>query len=403
MPLHFLDSAQEGVFDELRRSECPNVIFGAGALGEDVLAAAKAYGIPIAAFCDNNPDGNVPPEKCGLPVMSPEAAKAAYPSAKYFIAVVNRMPALCPQLEEMGLDGRCLTPGIVMKAADEGTLRLAVRRRYDADKAAYMQKSLLEGGGLRLGETSLFVTEFCTLRCRDCTHRIPYFKDPARPSIDGLMSALDGFLRCVDGVFSLALTGGDALTRTDIVELAAEAARRDKVGEVGIYTNAIIPFEPERWEPLAGGNVYFRVTEYDHPRQKIDDFFRAAEKMGFRTKLDTRRQWTRFSIMNEPRRDAEREKKILRDCVLGTCYGINGDRFYRCPLVGVAIRQGLLSDDPDGYVDLKPAMRGERIADTSSAIRKLVFEKGAMRACAYCTSRIPGLSPVVPPGIQLCS
>lgn len=89
------------LFDRLADTATCAVIFGAGALGRLVLAAARDNGLEIVAFADNDPAlwGQ---EQDGLPVLSPADAMRQHEKNAAFIVAIYNGAAPRRQLHALG-------------------------------------------------------------------------------------------------------------------------------------------------------------------------------------------------------------------------------------------------------------------------------------------------------------
>ena len=400
MAVRFLDSINDSVIERLRVEKAPVFVFGAGRFGGVVMNAARILGLSVAGYCDNNPR-LIASGVDGVSVVSPEAA-AAVPGSLFLVAIADRLISVLPQLKRLGMDGRCLTPGVVKAVAERGLLELDEGVRRILDKCLFNQRSFLGDNGIWLSKVILTVTERCTLRCRDCITLIPYFACPEQPTADTLKRIIAALTRCTDGIYELYLQGGDSLLHPDLPEVAAHALSHDSIRRVGILTNAIIPMRMEAWRQFRGKDISFYASDYGRPRQDIDRFVREMHDLGFEYHINPRaRVWSKVAVTPTPHPDAARNQYLFTNCIPASCPIVLGTRLTRCALVASAVKQEVMPDIGGDFVDLSAAIAGERIAETRAAIRELVFEKEVMPSCAYCTGRVSFLSPEVEPAVQL--
>src|SRR5262249_12391912 len=100
-PAEGLRPRESGTFDRAADGATEAVIFGGGALGRILLAAARASGVRVAAFADNKTAlrGTVVD---GLPVLAPADAVARFNERAYFLIGVFNSAAPMRQLRELG-------------------------------------------------------------------------------------------------------------------------------------------------------------------------------------------------------------------------------------------------------------------------------------------------------------
>lgn len=395
----FLDSSRDEILRQLRMPHAQNIIFGAGRFGRIVLKAARILEVPVAAFCDNNPalQGR---EVDGVIVLSPDDAFTRYPSALFFIALYVTYSVL-PWIRKNGLTGRCLSLNIVEKAFSEdftgipGDIAVFLRR------TALAQNEVNSNGALTLNTLSLTVTDYCSLNCRDCSVRVPYIRIPRHRTAENLLADLDAFLGFAEHVHQISLVGGDGMTHPGIDYIAEQAAAREKVDKVVIFSNAIVPVNREKWVRLGRGKISFHVTDYGNSRQRIADFVRELSALKINCLVHTLEVWNTFHIGGAPHPDPERNRHTFQSCISSVCANLIDGRLYRCPLVPNAVREGLIPDDGDNYLSLSTLSATSDHDKVNAVLRAFLYEKETMAACAYCTGFIRGESPEVAPGIQI--
>jgi FkbM family methyltransferase len=100
-PAAGLQAREHATFDTLAGGAREAVIFGSGSLGQIVLAGARASGIPVCAFADNNRAlwGS---RVADVPVMSPADAVAQYNDCAYFLVGVYNSSKPTQQLRALG-------------------------------------------------------------------------------------------------------------------------------------------------------------------------------------------------------------------------------------------------------------------------------------------------------------
>lgn len=395
MSAFFLDSSNKDILESLRGSAHGIVIFGAGRFGRTALAAARFLGLNAAAFCDNNValhDQSIQ----GIPILSPKTAAERFPDAHFLIALFQLLTIL-PQLRDLGIAGRCLSLDLIAKAAREGGPPIPEALAESLRLARYTQQSLVHENRIYLGNVSLMVSERCSLRCKECSNLVPYFKHPAEWTTDYLLETLDSFMSLVDGVDELRLMGGDAMMHADIHILAEQALRRQKINVVTVFTNAVIPLQRKSWESVAGDNrLSFSVTDYGLPNQNIATFSESVRELGLKLKVLRHESWFKLGVGRERRADATENRRIFESCDSIACTNIYAGRVYRCAIAPSAARQGIIPDHPDNFLTI----HGREKA-TKEELWNFLFAKSAMDACAYCTGTLPNERPEVTPAEQL--
>ena len=115
-PADDLRPREHGAFDAIARGATDAVIFGSGALGRILLAAARASRVPVVAFADNR-KGLWGTDIEGVPVLAPAEAVARFNSRAYFLIGVFNSAAPMRQLRDMGVQRVVPYPAFYWKFA----------------------------------------------------------------------------------------------------------------------------------------------------------------------------------------------------------------------------------------------------------------------------------------------
>lgn len=399
MSAFLLDSSASATLSLLRRPETRIVIYGSGKIGRLTLDAARRLGIRVTAFCDGNARLTGTSVE-GVPVLSPAAAATKFPDAYFFIAMYMAF-SVFPALQDLGLAGRCLTIDIIEAACPGGPPGTPGYLMDSVRQTTFAQRTMTENDSLYLGSLILAVTDYCSLRCRDCSNLIPYIGKPRHRDADAVVADLDRFLAYVDGVYEAQLIGGDAVLHPDIDRIAERVAERDKVRRVMVFTNSVAPLDAERWRRLAGGKTAFRTSDYGSPRQDIAGWEESLTRMGFEFYVKKLEKWSKIGIGGAANPDRARNRRIFRTCVSGECTTLADGRLYRCSIVPNAAALGRIPDAADNYLELPAAGNDESFAETKAKIRRFFVDKAEMAACSHCTGSFSGESENIEPAVQL--
>ncbi len=108
------------------------------------------------------------------------------------------------------------------------------------------------------------LTSLCTLKCKDCCHYTPYFKENLRPvSFETFKKEIDKLLKSVDKIYVLSLIGGESLLNKDIDKMVKYARSKKQILFIDITTNAtIIPSNSLIKELANKKDVFVWVSDY---------------------------------------------------------------------------------------------------------------------------------------------
>lgn len=90
------------------------------------------------------------------------------------------------------------------------------------------------------------ITTFCTLKCKNCSHYIPYYKKENQYmlSVEQFKENIDTILDNVDIIYNLNILGGEPLMNKNIAEMLEYANSKHQIKAIRIHTNGtIVPDE----------------------------------------------------------------------------------------------------------------------------------------------------------------
>lgn len=126
-------------------------------------------------------------------------------------------------------------------------------RLYDCRQIqnVYAPAITVQDGKIELLKIALILTHACTLRCKLCAERTPYYKTRYTPTIDRLKGQIERYFQFVDYTMKLDLSGGEPLTRRDLPEFLKFLLKfRNQFGRARIVTNGTIEIGDELIDAL---------------------------------------------------------------------------------------------------------------------------------------------------------
>lgn len=105
---------------------------------------------------------------------------------------------------------------------------------------------------VNLKQLSLFITKRCNMRCKRCSGRIPYVRNPQDVPIENLIQIIDAFFEVVDSVDKVSICGGETFLHNDLDKVFdyLKVNYYNRVARMEIFTNGtIIPGE-DIWKSL---------------------------------------------------------------------------------------------------------------------------------------------------------
>lgn len=270
-------------------------------------------------------------------------------------------------------------------------------RRPYFDREAHLRKKL-DNEILHL---DLVITEFCTLKCRDCSNLMQYYQCPEQLDADEIIRDLVRVLECVR-VRELKILGGEPFVNQKVLIKVLDflsGEYGDRVDTINIITNGtLVPREICLDAMKANPKTVVTFSNYGKRSAFQDKFIDCCKEMGIRYNvLDESFYWLDFGRPVEYAEPDEFVKHQYKHCYnRKNCNTLFRGGFYTCPRQAHGIRLGLIPDDKDEYVDLNDPRYKERNA-LRNAILGVVRRKKPVRACRYCLN---GKYIHIPRGIQ---
>jgi hypothetical protein len=212
---------QEGVtslIDDIRGSERPVVIFGAGRAGWYIMKVFEHYGVPIMAFIDNNPEKQNVYDK--YKVFPPKDIAERYPDAYVSIGVFVPDTAIVikEHLQQIGFQDLHYNMAAFLfmyfvtvagRNCDKGILAESIRILFENYKEGPTHYGYTKDNYFVSPFVTGVITQKCSLRCRDCAQFIPYYKNPVNLPIESVIDDLKQYAKAFDVVPEISLHGGE--------------------------------------------------------------------------------------------------------------------------------------------------------------------------------------------------
>ncbi|MBS1369543.1 MAG: radical SAM protein [Lentisphaeria bacterium] len=380
----------------LRSVKLPIVIFGASVTGEAVLQACREAGIRVTAFCDNNLD-KAKEKYCGLEVVHRPRLKERFPDALFLVAVID-IGDIVPQLTQMGY-------AHIHSCA--GLLRNFDVYAYSYSKPADFVNYVISAcilshdcysspDKLFLRSVDVVVTERCSLRCRDCSNLMQYYRKPVNYDTATLMHSLDVLCGTVDEINEFRVIGGEPFMNREWLTVTRRLIAEPKVRKVIIYTNATILPPDGQLAELPGTKVLFIVTDYGPLSRKLGELIAKLKEFHIPYSCTPAGGWTDCAGIVPHGRTPEENRGLFANCCVKNSYTLTDGKLYRCPFAANADALMAIPDAPEDRVDLLDGAPHDAMRER---LKSFVFDKQSILACDFCSGRRLG-DPQITPAIQ---
>ena len=365
---------------EIKKCNKPIVIFGTMLMGIMAKKGLTSFGIEVACFCDNDicKQGE---ELEGIKVLSLSEIRKQYSQAVFIIASFKESSfiAIKEQLNEAGY-----TLVYNKDAAQYAFYVYHLSRESVSEDIARTLELQKKRDALIMDTLAIFLTEKCSLNCKNCSVCIPYIQNPRDYDIDKILSSLRSVADSVDCINNISVAGGEALLHNDLIKFCKEASKIGKILNINIFTNGNTFVNEDKFIELSKYISKLHITDYgrDVSKQK-DILLEKAKEKGIicEYKLESMAQW--YELGNFTKR---KELKLnLSTCQFPIANTMGEDKLYYCGrgrVIGDLFPELLT---PRDYVDLSSEKDKSSLNDE---IRSFICDTEHLEYCKYCNGHL---------------
>jgi len=238
--IFMVNSLNQETIENIKREEIPVIIFGAGIVGEVLLQACLNMGIKVECFCDNNINKTRSPT-CNIEVIHAQNLKTKYMDANFLISAAD-IKDVVDQLHALGYS-KWYPSNLLLKSFDLSQYQFnapAEFVEYAVGTCLLCHDSYLTPDKLFLRSVDIIITERCSLKCRDCSNLMQYYKKPKDCNIEELLQSIDVFCDIIDEVNEFRVIGGEPFMNKEFHLIIKRLIDEPKVHKIVIYTNGTI-------------------------------------------------------------------------------------------------------------------------------------------------------------------
>lgn len=377
----------------LKKSELPNIIFGAGIVGEVIDKACETEGIKIDSFCDNNKNKTMNPLNKKRIYHVPELKKF-FQDANFLVSSAD-INDVVNQLKDLGYN--IIYPGSrLIKNFDISKEKFRLPEefvRYALDTAILCQENFMNPEKLFMRSLDIIVTEKCSLKCRDCSNLMIYYKSPKDEDTKTLINEIDRFCEVIDEINEFRVLGGEPFMNREANRIIKRLIKEEKSKKVIVYTNGTIV--PKNLDEINDPKLLFIITDYGNLSRNLNNLVEVLKNEGIQYYVQKVGGWTDCSKIIPHNRNQEEQKEIFRKCCAKNTITLSKGKIYRCPFSANAHRLSAIPDNKD-YVDIFDG----NIEEVKQRIKSYLLERKYLESCDFCNGRSFG-DPEIIPAIQI--
>ena len=239
-------------------------------------------------------------------------------------------------------------------------------------------------GDVLIHALEIKTTSFCTLRCKDCTHLIPYTKAPAHMPAEDLMDDIKKIIR-VAKVAGLIFMGGEVMIYPQLAELMEAYSKEgfyDRVGFVRVTTNGtVVPSDEFCAAFRKIKNGYVVISDYGILSSNRDEAAKKLESFGIKVNvIPEDLQWRSLGDWHHRDYSKEEAEELYRKCHGKLYLHLYRDHLYHCYRAPVMNEDGLIPHSDGDYLDIGSMS----VEDLSRRLPEFLTGLSCTKSCFYC-------------------
>jgi len=325
------------------------ILYGAGRRGMVAAHCLKKLGIEFICFCDSDvlKHGTI---VSGHEVISPEDMKEKYQEAVILITNTHYL-YLKDLLDSWGFKTfSCVSLffNIDFEGFDHGFSFEYMCRNTD-----HYYNVLQSIKREYLPWLQFFVTNRCTLRCRECSAYIPYAADQADFDSDIMIECMNKLLTVYNEIGNVDIYGGEPFLYKDLLMLLRDFIPKQQVKKITIITNGTLIPNPELLEAFSNPKIRIRISNYGILSTRRDELIEILNKNNVYTEITDHYHWNLIPTIDILNETEEQLKEKVRNCcaVSKIPFILDGKLFY-CKNSAFFDYYKAVPDFGDNYIDL---------------------------------------------------
>ncbi|MDD2889303.1 MAG: hypothetical protein PHE49_01500 [bacterium] len=381
--------SKKDIIKEIKNKQMPVVIYGAGIVGETLLALCRNEGITVECFCDSSKKV-AQSNFCGLEVIYSPDLKTKYRDVIFLISVAA-IKDVVERLHDLEYSN-WYAGGLLLNDLDFSQTRFDAPfnyAKYAIETCILCHKAYLNPDKLSIRSIDIIITERCSLRCRDCSNLMQYYEKPGNCDTDMLLKSIDAFCTVIDEVIEFRIIGGEAFMNKEWHIITKRLLDEPKAKRVVVYTNGTIVPKAEYISVLKKDKALVNITDYGILSRKLVELKQILDRNNVAYYVVMASEWLDCSAIMLHNRNIEQKRKIYKNCCAKNMLTLSDGKLYRCPYAANAARLLAVPDNKDDYIDLfqKPLDDETNVSEMKEKVKDYLLHKDYLETCDYCNGR----------------
>ena len=373
---------------DIKSRNAPVVIVGAGVVGEVLLSICNNAGIIVDFFCDSSYKVADKGTFCGLRVFHISQIPSSHEDALFIISAASIKDVVERLLDFGHYDW--LAGGILLKDIDVSQSDTSLDyAKFAIENCILCHDGYLHPDKLFMRSVDIIITERCSLKCKDCSNLMQYYKHPKDCDTGLMLRSIDALCAVVDEVMDFRVIGGEVFINKDWPVVVERLINEPKARRVVLYTNATM-LPPRRYiKPLQHEKVLVIASDYGALSKNLSRMKELFRENGIAHHVFSITEWLSCSDIERHNRSFDENRrncssravpKTWRVCRTGSCSAV---RTRPMPFGSVP-----LPINTHDYVDLlREPLDAGNIVELKRTLRHYLLRKPYMSICDYCNGR----------------
>lgn len=316
------------------------IIYGATVGGKVVFQCLRKHGIKVDFFCDQKKSGEC---YCGVPVKHPDILKMENGNRKILIALTRSFNSACQFLQEINYK-EVYSCGLLISGKKIDDFE------YDENEKVaildFLNKYPIYAGDKFAGKIyfpslEVFITERCTLRCRDCSHLIPRYVKPVDYDIDEIINDLDNVLKVVEYIIDLIILGGEPILHKELYKLLEYGFSHTRIGTMTILTNGTVLPDEKMFTIMKKTGARLRISNYGEFSRNKDAIKQKCNQEGIECFINEE-PWVDMGKIYNHNYSEQELRELFADCPFAFSWLLLKGSLYQCAHVAHLNNLGVL-------------------------------------------------------------
>lgn len=380
------DEIIKEIKDEMKNKNLPLIISGAGVVGEVLLSICREQGIKVECFCDASKKVSLN-KFCDLDVVYTPDLLKKYKDAIFLISVVA-IKDVVDILHESGYS-KWYAGGTLLKNLDIAQNESLIDyTKFAIENCILCHEAYLNPDKLFFRSIDLIITERCSLRCKDCSNLMQYYKNPKDCDINLLLKSVDVFFKVIDEVMDFRVIGGDVFMNREWYKVVERLLDEPKAKRIVLYTNGTIVPNEEYIPLLKNHKVLTIITNYGILSRNLEKLKEIFNKNNISYNVLNVTEWLDCSKIEKRNRTVKQNMEIFKVCCAKNMPTLSDGKIFRCPYSANAFRLLAVPDYKNDYIDLfEEAINNKNINKIKNKVKEFILNKDYLGTCDFCNGR----------------